>query len=715
MSDFNSGIRAVPFPAGEERHNRAHFRRQQANTTAFTRPSPFNAGREPATVNNGEEVRFADFFSTNFTKGLPHNEFGFVQAGAYPLFVEAINRESDEIAGGDGYFDTNVPTGPGPLGFSSNLLNNGTQRVEPIWRNWESPRAGHVYDLEGPDADAVCMPPAPKLASDEMAVEVAEVYACALLRDAPFSAIDDGSAKTAGTSAAVLVRDLAKMPWFADPDAGTLSERARRRARGLSPTNTPRANLKAAFRGSTDGAMVGPYLSQFLLVGTKGRAGTKGGGDGATTLPGRNAKFEAEDGYIQYGTQIIDQRSAVHAPEIDYMTEWRAWLDVQNGINMKKGKRPAKGDTVKIQIEQYRPQRRFLTTPRDLASYVHFDQLYQAYMNACLIMLENDVPFSTGFPSGRDGEDITRGSFATFGGPHVLALLTEVSTRALRAVRRQKFNYHRRCRPEQIGALLTLVASDAPAGEWLAEADSRALLACLPASLRKAVTVRNKQLAAARADRWVKVPKDPDWLSENLLLPMAFPEGSPMHPSYGAGHATVAGACVTVLKAFFDMYEAPLTAGGHPDQWTPRGYTEFFKLPLYEADPDCDGEKLRQWRGPTKEVKAVTLQGELDKLAGNIAIGRNMAGVHFYTDYYDSLRMGERIAVGILQEQMYNYPERVTMRFNDFNGNRIMIQGQNIAEPSVMISPKGSESFVEADQSWWLCEPTPPRHDLNIA
>jgi hypothetical protein len=36
------------------------------------------------------------------------------------------------------------------------------------------------------------------------------------------------------------------------------------------------------------------------------------------------------------------------------------------------------------------------------------------------------------------------------------------------------------------------------------------------------------------------------------LLPMAFQEGSPMHPSYGAGHATVAGACVTILKAFFD-------------------------------------------------------------------------------------------------------------------------------------------------------------------
>ena len=36
------------------------------------------------------------------------------------------------------------------------------------------------------------------------------------------------------------------------------------------------------------------------------------------------------------------------------------------------------------------------------------------------------------------------------------------------------------------------------------------------------------------------------------LLPFAFPEGSPTHPSYGAGHATVAGACVTILKSWFN-------------------------------------------------------------------------------------------------------------------------------------------------------------------
>ena len=52
----------------------------------------------------------------------------------------------------------------------------------------------------------------------------------------------------------------------------------------------------------------------------------------------------------------------------------------------------------------------------------------------------------------------------------------------------------------------------------------------------------------------------------------------------------------------------------------------------------------------------LTLEGELNKLAAGISIGRNMAGIHFFSDYYDSLRMGEKIALGILEEQAICYP-----------------------------------------------------------
>ena len=93
---------------------------------------------------------------------------------------------------------------------------------------------------------------------------------------------------------------------------------------------------------------------------------------------------------------------------------------------------------------------------------------------------------------------------------------------------------------------------------------------------------------------------------------------------------------------------------------------------------------------------------ELNKLAANIAIGRNFAGVHYYTDYYDSLRLGERVAVGILQEQMTAYPECVKMSFRDFDGHRIDLEtdGSGTA-PGVTMSVDNSDA-PEDVAAWWV-------------
>ena len=47
----------------------------------------------------------------------------------------------------------------------------------------------------------------------------------------------------------------------------------------------------------------------------------------------------------------------------------------------------------------------------------------------------------------------------------------------------------------------------------------------------------------------------------------------------------------------------------------------------------------------------------MNKLAGNIAIGRNIAGVHWRSDGIESLKLGEQIALGILQDQRATYNE----------------------------------------------------------
>ena len=70
---------------------------------------------------------------------------------------------------------------------------------------------------------------------------------------------------------------------------------------------------------------------------------------------------------------------------------------------------------------------------------------------------------------------------------------------------------------------------------------------------------------------------------------------------------------------------------------------------------------------------SLTVEGKLNKLASNISIGRNWAGVHYFTDYIESLRMGEQIAIGILEEQKATYGENFYMTIPLFDGGTLRI------------------------------------------
>ncbi|MEL7346598.1 MAG: vanadium-dependent haloperoxidase, partial [Pseudomonadota bacterium] len=314
------------------------------------------------------------------------------------------------------------------------------------------------------------------------------------------------------------------------------------------------------------------------------------------------------------------------------------------------------------------------STPRDLATYVHYDALYEAYLNACLILLNMNggggAPFDQGFAqlSGAGGhvtggERKTRpqggpvlnaGGFALYGGPHVLTLVTEVATRALKAVRFQKFNVHFRARPEALAGRLACIA---------------------PIKHEKP---RLAQSLATIADDMKATLKEIEDLNEGAcgektrFLPMAFNEGSPMHPAYGAGHATVAGACVTVLKAFFDTDSVFVTpqGGGEP---VFKRYEKGDTPAAFTSDLGVSGG-TGQGLAPVKNPPMLTLEGELNKLAANISIGRNMAGVHYFTDYYDSVRMGEEIAIGMLEEQALGYKtDPFVMSVPTFDGDVVRI------------------------------------------
>lgn len=529
------------------------------------------------TLPNGEETAYDQSFALNYHKGLPHDTSGAVHASSYRAFVQAVARHDASAIERLPMGANRSDPGSNPATPSPTNPERFTQ-VAPAgagYRRLTSPLTGHVFETQGGDAAAFAMPPAPVLASDELAAEMAELYAMSLLRDVPFTAIESGS----GANVAAVVAALGSMPWFNGSFApATEAERRRLASRGVV---TSGADL---FRGSTPGSKTGPWLSQFLLAGNtnNGARFVRPNGAAATnnastpTFRGTFANFGREDGFVLFGTQVIDQRSIVAREGIDYMTDWPSWLDAQNGVDFNG-------------LDRFRDRRRYLTTPRDIATYVHYDALYQAYLVACLMMLGDP-----GFPKDRglpETASRTRAAFASFGGPHILSLVTEVATRALKAVWRQKWLHHRRARPEVVAALMTLNANDpskigsATLGQALTALQSK-----IPASLLALVNSHN-QAQNGLPGRLVTPRPEPlpagfpaIGATANYLLPMAFPEGSPTHPAYGAGHATVAGACVTVLKAFFEMFEAD---GTTPKAWPlPQAFVSSFT----NANADEGGE-----------------------------------------------------------------------------------------------------------------------------
>ncbi len=403
-----------------------------------------------------------------------------------------------------------------------------------------NPQAGLAFDLEGADSHALAIPPAPAFSSAQEASEIIENYWMALARDIPFSEYNNNPLTQLAAA------DLSAMSDFRGPKVAN------------------QVSTGTLFRGLTPGDLNGPYVSQFMWLPTP------------------------------FGADFIDNRMRTNLRGLDHMTTYNEWLNIQRGFPPSTA-------------GQFDSTRCYIRNGRDLGQWVHIDVLYQAYFQALLILMtppSTDLfsggigaPFDSGNPYGSSQ---TQGGFGTFGGPHIATLLTEVATRALKAVWFEKWFVHRRLRPEAFGGRIHNHLTGAAAYPISAEALNSAALSAVYSKYG------------------------------TYLLPMAFAEGSPLHPAYGAGHATVAGACVTILKAWFD---------------------ESFVIPNpVQATPD--GLSLIPYTGP-----ALTVGGELNKLAANVAIGRDIAGVHWRSDATESLKLGEAVAISVLRDHRGCYNE----------------------------------------------------------
>ena len=70
----------------------------------------------------------------------------------------------------------------------------------------------------------------------------------------------------------------------------------------------------------------------------------------------------------------------------------------------------------------------------------------------------------------------------------------------------------------------------------------------------------------------------------------------------------------------------------------------------------------------------LTVGGELNKLASNVATGRNIGGVHWRSDAMESLKLGEAIAISLLRDQRALYNERFDgFTFTKFDGSTVTV------------------------------------------
>jgi len=311
---------------------------------------------------------------------------------------------------------------------------------------------------------------------------------------------------------------------------------------------------------------------------------------------------------VDFGALTVQQKFNTYLPGTDYMTDADSWLAVQDG-------RGSFGDN------QIDPRPRHIRNGRDLSAYVHVDVLFEAYFNACLWLIDNGATLNRGNPYFNRSR--TQTGFGTFGPPHVKALLAEVATRALKAVWFQKWFVHRTLRPEEFGGLVHFTKTG-------------------DASYPLHSDVLDSQAVARIFEG-----------NGTYFLPHAFPEGCPQHPSYGQGHGTVAGACATIVKAFFD------------DSIALSQITDVVQA----AE---DGLSLVPYSGG--DVDQITVGGEMNKLAANVGIGRNHAAVHWRSDYADSLLLGEAVAISVLRDQKRCYNELFDgFTFTKFDGTTITV------------------------------------------
>jgi len=517
---------------------------------------------------------------------------------------------------------------PPMSGYEQKVYNNGTHDLCPYLFSktlehdptTSFPLCSHVSKI----IEAVSMPPKTEMFKDiqlapgcDRKLEGPQTSWDSMLMSSPQTSVATPMKVTdpkfgfeiAEVFAMALLRDKPFATWSKDSEVKQVMDILNTYAPHKSssaPLEGGWITINTLMRGAGADETKGPYVSQYLLQP------------------------------FFYGNMPIAQE---YAFEDDAPTNWELFIKIQNGQMPTTTTTTTKAGTkVKTSVN---------FSPRILGSNVHNDALFQFYYNAALISFHCGIS-----PAGMKGTSSSEipsmiTAWSQGGGPDVLGSVSGVALSALKTAWWHKWQQAMRIRPEAVGGLFEFCRNNE--GKCNKVPNLRRMYTAFPRELKDKTRLHSKG---------------------TLLLTTQYPEGSPTHPSWPAGHATVAGACATVLKAMLNTH-GPCN---EKKLWP----TTCIPLEALSGHPL---NEVEEYAGDDKS--GMTIVGELNKLASNVALGRNWAGVHFRSDGDQGLTIGEQVAIQYLQSKLQEFALKSMLNsftLEMFNGTVIEITADSLRE-----------------------------------
>lgn len=281
------------------------------------------------------------------------------------------------------------------------------------------------------------------------------------------------------------------------------------------------------------------------------------------------------------------------------------------------------GNVLPNNNSRFHSDKRYIYNGRTLAESVHNDVLFQFHYHAALILKYLGCPRNSGWNIAANQQP-----FSSFGGDaDAFPNITAACGVAIKHAWYHKWQIHRRLRPEATSILINNQKNGVSGYNFM-----------------DATLMANDIITDIGTLHHTYYGK-----TNSFVLSSSFPEGCPAHPAYPAGHATVAGAGITMIKAYFDCSTKWVDL---PNLTNYGSGSRLFKT----AKTNVDGTALVA----ATDIPNMSINDELNKMAYNIALGRDWANVHYRTDGDMGMLLGEEVAINYIKDLLTQYNQTHT-------------------------------------------------------